>query len=121
LARRVDGRLILVAMLAVGSLAVGLNLLFRGGGPARVIDRPSSVQASPGVTYPATLESRCPLVVDFDGSFWVASSGDPSLRPDDHPVTVALRSEKRALLETPRLSIPLRRRDGPLLVPPCPS
>jgi hypothetical protein len=97
---RIDGRLVIAAMIALGGVFVVLNLAL-GGGSANVVefDRPHSTAASAGVTYAAHLLTGCAPVADFDGRFW-APPGHWRLRHPLLPATIVLRSEERAVLVT---------------------
>jgi hypothetical protein len=96
--RRVDGRVVIGVILAVGLVFVVLNLLLAGGpSGVRVLSSPSSGHARPGVAYTAHLLSACAPAVDFDGSYWKPLGGW-TLSPPIEPATVRLVSPDRAEL-----------------------
>jgi len=98
-ARRVDGRLVIAAMVVIGTVFVLLNV-FLGGGPngIRELSDPRSSPADRGVSYPINLLSRCTPAVDFDGSYWAPTGATTMQRPTE-PASVTLVSGRRAVLE----------------------
>ena len=96
--RRVDGRVVIGVLVGVGAIFVVLNLvLAKGPSGVRVLSRPSSSQARPGVTYPTHLLSRCAPAIDFDGSYW-GPVGGWTMAGRAEPATVRLISDDRAVL-----------------------
>ena len=120
--RRIEGRLVIGAMVLVAGVFVVLNLIFAGGpNGVRVLTSPSSGQAAAGATYPVHLLSACAPAVDFDGSYW-APTGHWRLVTPTEPATIRLVSSNRAVLhlrsgELFRLS----RRGSTIRLGPCRS
>ena len=96
--RRIDGRLVIGAMVLVGVVFVVLNLIFASGPTGvRVLASPSSRRAAARTTYPVHLLSACAPAVDFDGSYWGPSGHWRLVRPAE-PATIRLVSSDRAIL-----------------------
>jgi hypothetical protein len=120
--RRVDGRIVIAVIFAIGVLFVGLNLVFAGASDGtRVVASPSSTPVEEGRSYTIRLLSPCVPAVDFDGSFWV-SRNSLRIAGRTDPATIVLTSPDRAVLSTAAgQRFVLARRDGPLRFAACPS
>jgi hypothetical protein len=120
--RRIDGRLVIAGMLAVGGVFVVLNLMFAGGPKhVRVFASPTSGPVPRGSTQSVRLLSACAPVIDFDGGFW-APRGGWTLAPPIEPAFATLVSRDRVLLRLRSgQQLRLAHREPPIRLSRCTS